>query len=179
MTKYKWGILGAVVVAAFAIAGPIKVWSPGVPLTSTDLNSNFQHIHNLMVGGHGPRLVNADVSSNAAISHSKLATPALVPKMWTIVATCSTGTCTMQEGSGVTSVTRSSTGIYTVNFPVRSPNGGAPILTSTGASAFKTCSVTSYGTSSVGVGCINHPVDGGVPTLSDDGFTFMLMDVDN
>lgn len=179
MTKYKWGIVGALAVAAFAIAGPIKVWGPGETLTSTDLNANFQHIHNLMVGGHGPRLVNADVSANAGISHSKLATPALLPKMWTIVANCTVTPCTMSEGSGVSSVSRTTTGTYVVNYTSRVNATAAPILTSTGASAFKTCSVTAYGQTSVGVGCIEHRQDGGVPILSDDGFTFLLMDVDN
>lgn len=108
-------ILFGLVLAAAAFAGSIKTWSTGDTLRTADLNSNFQHIHNTMVGGHGARLVDADVSATAAIAHSKLASPALVPKAWgATTGVCGAGTCGIAASSGVTSVTWSSTGIYNI-----------------------------------------------------------------
>src|SRR3990172_5536886 len=93
-----------------ALAGSIKRWSSTETFTSTDINANFTHIHKTMVGGHGARLVNADVSSSAAIAHSKVATPALLSKAWANIASCDGSqasdslTCTLSAGSGITSV---------------------------------------------------------------------------
>lgn len=115
----------ATLFAATALASAIKVWAPGDTLSSTDLNSNFSHIHGLMVGGHGARLVNADVNASAAIEHSKLATPGVLPKsVFTIgsdVSPCTAGTCTLSGYAGsVTSATWSATGTYEVTIPARS-----------------------------------------------------------
>jgi hypothetical protein len=185
MKNYKLSLLAALVVAGLVVAGPIKAWNGTETITYTDLNSNFTHLHNSVGHGHGPVIVNADISASAAITHSKLARPGLVPKLWAIVANCTSSPCTVQEQSpangsgGVTSVTRASTGLYTVNFAARPNSVTAPILTSTGASAGKTCSVTSYGSSSVGVGCVETVLDGGLNGLSDDGFSIMILDDDN
>lgn len=180
MKKYA-PVLLAALVAALALASPIKVWSTGETVSVTDVNGNFAHIHNTMVGGHGPRLVDADVSSSAGIQLSKLADRQLLPRMWVDVATCSTSTCTLNgrypAGSpGVTSVTRSATGTYTVNFTARVSAVNAVAVQSTTGSAFKTCSVTGRTTSSVSVGCIEVSSDAGVSGLSDDGFTLLLLD---
>jgi hypothetical protein len=109
-----------------AHGGAIKSWSTGEILKATDLNANFNDIHNAMVGGHGARLVDADVSSGAAISHSKLATPALVAKAKGLVgvpggAVCdgaaAAGTaCTVNESNGLTGVSSNAVaGEYRVN----------------------------------------------------------------
>ncbi len=91
---------------ALALAGVIKVWASGDRLTSADLNANFAYIINHMVGGQGAKLVDADVSSTAAIAHSKLQYPKLLPKLWATVSACNcaaaadTVTCTY-TGTGV------------------------------------------------------------------------------
>lgn len=115
--EYGAGIVAAFVITGAVLAGTIKTWSSGETLNASDLNANFQHIHNTMVGGHGARLVNSDVSASAGIAHSKLATPALVPKAWALVASdCTASPCTITVGSGISSVTRSGTGLYTITF---------------------------------------------------------------
>lgn len=100
-------------IASVAIAGGIKTWADGDVLTSSDLNAAFQHIHNNMVGGHGARLVNADVNATAAIAHSKLAVPALIPKAWAVtglnggISACdgtSSTACVINASSNVTSI---------------------------------------------------------------------------
>lgn len=130
-----WALIVIAALALFfggtAVASTIKVWSTGETLKASDLNSNFAHIHNAMVGGHGARLVNGDVSATAAIAHSKLATPALVPKAWGVVGlggaclgAAAAGTaCTVNASSQVTSVTSSGTdGLYRVNLAYNPSN---------------------------------------------------------
>jgi hypothetical protein len=51
-------------------------WSAGNTLTASSLNDTIAHIHNTFSGG----IVDAHVSTSAAISHAKLARPGLVAK---------------------------------------------------------------------------------------------------
>lgn len=134
MKRYAPFIIAALVFAGIAGASSIKVWVAGETLSVADLNSNFAHIHNLMVGGHGGRLVNADVSASAAISHSKLASPALLPKAFASQeVVCDGGTCTPAVVSRITTITRTGTGVYTVNI--------SPSLTNTDYAVFVTPSL--------------------------------------
>lgn len=127
MTKTRIVVLGIILVAACAAgygiphvhemveSGAIKTWSTGENLTSTDLNTNFSHIHHNMVGGHGARLIDADVSSIAAIASSKLAAYRMIPVAWaTVEANCTAGTCTLASSQGITSIVRNGAGDYTV-----------------------------------------------------------------
>lgn len=96
------------------VAQTLHTWSAGNVVAATDLNGNFTALKNGKVGS-GVTLVNADVASNAAIAHSKMATPALFPKAWAYVGTaCTAGTCTLGDSSQVTSITFNATGIYNV-----------------------------------------------------------------
>lgn len=118
MKKYLPHVLFIALIATYAWASSIKVWSSGEVLRSADLNSNFAHIHNTKVGD-GVLLVNSDVSGTAAISHSKLATPALIPKVWVKfggggAAACTASPCTVLDSSGVSGVTRTAQGQYLV-----------------------------------------------------------------
>ncbi len=123
-------ILAAVLIAGLANAAAIKVWVSGELLRYTDLNANFAHIHNLMVGGHGARLVNADVSTTAAIAHSKLAVPALVPKAFAAVfSTCAAGTCTIDSSSRVTSITWAAAGQYLITLAYTPVNASFAAIT--------------------------------------------------
>lgn len=101
--------------AAIAWAGTIKVWGTNDVLTAADLNANFAHIHNLMVGGHGPRLVNADVASGAAIAYTKVVASPYAPTAWGLIDTSSCapdgGTCAV-TGLGTTSAIQNGTGVY-------------------------------------------------------------------
>lgn len=175
MTKYKKGILAAVIVAAIASASTIKVWSTGEYITAANLNSNFAHIHGLMVGGHGPRLVNADVSGSAQIAHSKLATPALLPKAWVYASACNTSPCTISDSSGVSSVTRADAGVYSVNLTTtRSSVFYGTLVTAVGPT-LASCQAGTPTTTTTPVYC--HGVDGGA--YADSAFTYLLMDTEN
>lgn len=65
-------IIGILLLVTVAIGGSITQWFVGESMTPTQMNVNFQHLHNNMVGGHGARLVNSDVHPNAAIKQSKV-----------------------------------------------------------------------------------------------------------
>ncbi len=134
MRKHLPVILALTIFATLATAGAIKSWASGETLHSADLNANFNHIHNLMVGGHGARLVDADVSSSANIAQSKIAglTTALnnlndagVPQVNTLVRAwgvfttlCGAPTCgeVLSGQNGITSVSNTATGVWTVTW---------------------------------------------------------------
>lgn len=181
-TRRKFGILAVVLLAIGATASSIKVWSTGEYLTSTDINANFAHIHSLMVGGHGARLLNADVSGSAAIAHSKLATPTLVPKAWAAISSCTgatdggTGdTCTLIDSSGITSIIAGVTGTYTVTYPTRSGTYIGVFATAYSATAEAACHVYSVSTTTVVLKCV-------VPSTGaalNSAFSIMLMDTES
>lgn len=157
------GILCILLLATLAVASSIKVWSGGEILRSSDLNSNFAHIHNNMVGGHGPRLVDADVSASAAIAHSKMATPALVPKAYAMVTNtpCATpATCTIQpsSGAGISQIVGlAGTGTYRIDWsPARADAVYTVMLTCEGPT-FCVCTVeqATLGTASAFVDCFD------------------------
>lgn len=121
-----------------ALAGAIKSWASGEYLLSGDLNANFNHIHNTMVGGHGARLMNADVSASAAIAHTKMASPALLPKAVAIVGSqvgggtaCTSGTCSLgfMQPASFFSVAHTATGKYTVTMSARANAVYVPVVT--------------------------------------------------
>ena len=175
--------LGAFLIGiGLADAGTIKTWTTGEVLTSTDINANFQHIHNTMVGGHGARLRNADVASSAAIAHSKMATPGLLPKAWAVVSSCSSSPCTVTESSGISTVTRASAGNYTVTFSVVRADANiavfASAFTNSGDLASPRCMVGNVSAVGVNVLCYSEPMDGGVQAAADAAFSFLMLDAE-
>lgn len=177
MNKYKIGLLASALVALLASASSLKTWTVGETVTYSDLNANFSHIHSLMVGGHGPILTNADVSSSAAISHDKLATPKLLPKLWGQI-TCS-GSCSATEQSpasgsgGITSVTYTSAGVYVVNFAARSDANFAVLVNSTtSGSADAVCHGWPLSTSTVAIRCITASTGAAL----ESNFSILIMD---
>lgn len=138
--------------------GAIKTWNTGEGLRSQDLNSNFAHIHTLMVGGHGARLVDADVSSSAAISHSKLATPALVPKAWAkISANCGGTPCaeTISAGSGVSGIQHTAAGVWTVTWSTARSNASYGVLVGHHGPARMDCYSDTFSTTTIAVRCVD------------------------
>lgn len=175
MSKYKWGTVAALLFGVAAVAGPIKTWASGEYITSSDLNANFSHIHNTMVGGHGPKLLNSDVSGSAAIAHSKLATPPLLPKAWiSLAAACTAGTCVNVDLAVVTSATFVSAGVYTVNFPTRGSSSYGTLVTAFGNSLIN-CGVTARTATTATVTCVT----GTTGAVTNAAFTFMLLDTEN
>jgi hypothetical protein len=182
VNKNKLGILAALVIGVAVMASPLHTWVVGETLTYADINANFSHIHSLMVGGHGPRLTNADVNGSAAISHAKLATPALVPKIWVTGTTpCTTTICTMSDSSpaGVV-VNRTSEGVYVMTFPAARANAFYGVLISTLADPTIVCSPLSRATSTLAFNCVKMTsYDGGIGGIgypTDAAFTVLIMD---
>lgn len=171
--KKLWFAIG-ILIASVAAAGTIKTFVNGETLTAADLNAVLQHIHGTMVGGHGARLVNADVNASAAIAHSKLATPALVPKAWAQIApSCGASPCASPSGFGVASITRTSAGLYTVTWTTIRPNDSY-VCFANGGNVDGPCRCGARVTSSVTVECFNNA---GVAT--DAGFDILMLDNDN
>lgn len=129
-------LFALLLVGAYAGASSIYSWSSGEVLTHSQLNANFAHIHNNMVGGHGARLVDADVSASAAISRSKIYAGSGMALAWAKVGAgttaCSSGTCTVDDNYGVSGATHTGTaGNYSVVLsPVMSDSTYGIILTS-------------------------------------------------
>lgn len=89
------------------------VWSSGNTLTAANLNDTVAHIHNTLSGG----IVDAHISTSAAIAHSKLARPGLVAK-----AVLSTTTACVGGGAAGTDCT---VGVEQVQF--LNTSGGAGV----------------------------------------------------
>lgn len=167
--------LTSIIIAGVANASAIKTWSAEI-LRYSDLNSNFSHIHDNMVGGHGARLVNADVSSSAAIAHSKLATPALVPKaMVGVLGDCTASPCTISLSSGFSSVTRTGTGEYTGTLSsARANTTYAVQVTPFDSGGIRNCRMTSVSSTTVFTfSCYD------AAAAVDTGFTVTVWDNDN
>lgn len=164
-------------------SGAIKNWTPGENITTTDLNAALNHIHTKMVGGHGARLVDADVSAAAAISTSKLAAYRNIPVAWGITtAVCAASPCTIVSSNGVTSITRTGVGIYVVTLSAARPNVSynpivAPIYHTGGVETLKICALTggSLTTTTFGVECL-EAADG--TTAANGSFSFVVYDND-
>lgn len=177
MNKYiKWALV-AVFFGLGVSASPIHVWVNGETLTHTDINSNFSHIHSLMVGGHGPRLMNSDVNASAAIAHSKMATPAVLPKLWaSVTATCATpATCTIVDDSGIASITGpgATDGEYLVTFDsARATANYAAIVSMYGGTLDGTCHATAQTTTTVTVKCATASTG----VALDAAFSILIMD---
>lgn len=178
LPETEWAYVPAWTDAAPGSGGAIKTWGSGDTLTSADLNANFQHIHNNMVGGHGGRLTDADVSASANIASSKLAAYHLIPVAWGSVAECTGSPCTIISSSGISSVTRTSAGVYTVNLTTSRPNTSYMAMTwnyKSYAGAGEICWTTAITVvGSFPVLCASDLV----PTSADSSFTFVVYDND-
>jgi hypothetical protein len=136
-----------------ALAGSIKTWSTGETLKASDINANFTHIHALMVGGHGARLVDADVSSSAAIAHSKMQTPALLPKAWAMVSANCTGStaagtaCTVGDSSQLSITTSGVAGQFRGVLSYTPSNANFAVLV-TSRTTTSVCMADTYATTS-------------------------------
>lgn len=156
--------------------GAIKTWSSNETLTASALNGNFSHIHTLMVGGHGPRLVDTDVSASASISTSKLAAYHMIPVAWVSISDCTGSPCTIIASQGVTQVTRSGAGSYSVTLATPRPDTNymgvvSPHRTAAGTQEWcYTAAIVS--TSAVPVVCTTDSV----PTPTDSAFSIAIYD---
>jgi hypothetical protein len=175
MKRYAPAFLAALLVTGIAAASAIKSWSSAETVTATDLNANFTHIHNTMVGSHGARLVDADVSSSAAIAHSKMATPALLPKAYAYVgSSCGASPCTLSSSSQVTSITRTGVGAYSVTLAYTPGDANFAVLVAP-HTADRHCRSFTHQTAGPQflISCVENDADG---TPQDTNFSLIVMD---
>lgn len=172
-------MLLSVINVGVAFATSLKVWTSGETIRSTDLNANFAALN-----AYTGLITNARIDAAAAISHTKMATPALIPKAYVQVGTstpCSADPCTIVEGSGVSSVNwgcgASTAGCYTVNLSVGLKDSDfATFITPRLNPATDTtyCQVTTNDTSFVTFQCFDDA--GGNENVA---FSVLIMDVDD
>jgi hypothetical protein len=168
-------ILVALVVTGIANAGAIKTWTTET-LRYSDLNTTFQHIHDNLRGGTHTLIVNADLSASAAVAHSKLATPALLPKAFgTVAPDCSASPCTLTINSGFTSITRTGAGEYTGTLSsARANTTYTATVTPFDTAGLRGCRMTSVTSTTVFTfSCYD------AAAAVDTGFTVLVWDNDN
>jgi hypothetical protein len=157
------------------MAGAIKTWVSGDTLTITDLNANMAHMHNSMVGGHGARLVDADVSATAAIGYTKIQNGRGIARAWAEVAgtpTCPT-TVTISESLNVTEITCAGAGVYVVTLNYTANDNVFAVVASSGSSGVH-CAGASTSTTTATITC----VDLETPAVTDTPFQFVIYDAD-
>lgn len=157
--------------------GAIHTWTTGDRLNAADLNANFQHIHNLMVGGHGARLVDGDITASAAISSSKLAAYRLIPRAWVVMdnVCVAPATCTITASVNIASVTSGTTGNYTVTLDYTATNGSYAVMcTDADTNAVSVLAVDASSRTSFDV--VSHKPDDG--TAEATSFSCVVFDND-
>lgn len=80
-------VLGYGVAVAHTGSPSPTTWTNGSQLTATQLNDTVAHLHNTFSAG----IIDAHISTSAAIAHTKLATPALVAKAVLTTSTACVG----------------------------------------------------------------------------------------
>lgn len=148
----------------------------GDTLTAAQLNNTIAHVHNTFSGG----IVDTHLAANAAVQHTKLAAPALVPKAWAMTAAvCGASPCTLSASSGVSSITRTGTGLYTVTWTTPRANASYLVMVQAAipASTLGSCRATSVGTTTTTVRC-QWTSDTQAPTDEDAALHVLLLDDD-
>lgn len=159
--------LGPIIAAVLFVAGvsgatAIQRWKVGEVLRYQDLNANFAHIHDTMIGNNHGFLYNNDISDTAGISQSKFAGasaawPLAKFSSKGVVADCIIGDfCQVSRLTGLDFVTvkHDATGAYTVKlFPNRTSTQYFPIVVSTVVQN-ALCEVNLTGVSSFSVDCV-------------------------
>jgi hypothetical protein len=132
---YLWALGSHQVMAHTSTPNTFKTWSTNETLTATDLNGNFAHLHNTPTGN----IRDANISTTAAIQHSKLAQPGLLPRAVAHVGTdlvtaCNSAVvaaCILNGALNITSVSGSGTlGKYNVTLAYSSASLLRPFLVS-------------------------------------------------
>lgn len=178
---FRVAVFTFLLVGTLASASAIKVWAAGDQVQVSDLNSNFQHMHNSMVGGHGGRLLNADVNSSANIAYTKLQNGRGIARAYVGIVSCTgAGACSMTNSSSmnVTGVSRSATaGDYTVTLNYTASDTAfatvvnAGYRTSIGANIL--CQSASLSTTTISVKCLDYT---GAPAAADSAFSLVVYD---
>lgn len=171
---FRMAVFALLLTAAVAVAGGIKTWSNGDTLSASDLNANFQHIHSLMVGGHGARLVDADVSASANIGYTKLQNGRGIARAWGRTSgTCTVaGSCIIDSKLNLTSIVRTaSTGVYTVTLSYTATNTSYMAIANSETSA-RLCHAVPISTTTITINCENPAT----AAAADATFSFVVFD---
>lgn len=123
------------------VMGVLHTFGNTEVVTASNLNNNFTWLNTNKIGA-GVQLSNTDVATAAGLSHSKFATPALVPKAWAVVTSNCTGSaaagtaCTVGDSSQVTSITTNgASGQFRVNLAYTPANVNFSVQVSTHTAA--------------------------------------------
>lgn len=182
MKRYAPIILATLVLAAGVYASAIKTWSTGETITSSALNTALSHIHTAAEA----TVTNASISGGAAISHSKLATPALVPKAWATSHTVCVGagaadsvTCSLTAGSAVTSIkNNATTGQYRIRLSYQ-PSDTAYLVLVSPMTGSITCYPDQSTYTAAAVGSVHFVIKcfaADFTTAANAQFSFIVMD---
>lgn len=140
------GVLTAAVAYSHTSTGTFTVFGPGV-LNRNQFNDTLAHIHDTFAGN----IKNVHISASAAIVHTKLAQPNLIPKaVAQVTATCNAGTSTtclllnlgnvnLVKGAGTT-------GVYNVTLSYTPISSNFPVLVTSHLSAVL-CIASGFSTS--------------------------------
>lgn len=176
MKRFLPHVVFVALIGCVAFAGTIKTWNNGEPITPAEFNYALAHIHTAAEAS----ITNSKVSATAAIAHSKLATPALVPKAVVMVADgCAVpGTCTMSMNSGFTSVAQGATaGQYTFTLTTaRTDTTYMPMVTCLDSATRCSCSVVAISSTTV---FTVYCMDLATPSALTSGVHVVVFDNDN
>lgn len=197
MKKIQFTVIALLTAGVFAAVSPwravtsmslaaLHTFTTGEVPTAANLNGNFTFLNTTKVGG-GVQATNSDISSSAGMSHSKMATPALLPKAWAAVlagpcdgsSATDAVTCTVADSSQITSIKSSGTaGQYRVTLAYTPANASFGVLVTSSTAgiyciAIPTAGTTTYATTApqFQVAC---KTDAGV--AGNSNFTLMVMD---
>lgn len=177
---FRVATFAAIISAALATAGGIKTWNSGDTLDASDINANFQHIHNAMVGGHGARLTNSDVSSSANIGYTKIQNGRGIARAWADVEGTCSGVppiaCTVDESLNITSITKTATGQYTAVLGYTATDN-VYLAIAHSFSSTVLCWAQSASTTQVTIVCSDYDAAIG-PTATDAAFGIVVYDGD-
>lgn len=160
--------------------GPITFNTSDV-LTAANLNQAINHVHNTF-----GNIVNAHIATNAAISHTKMANPALLPRAAgtfyeTLAGTpanytvCTSATCGISNSDRVTSVTRTGgagAGIYSVTLAYTPANTNFGVIVTPITNTNHSCRAYDFSTSAP-----HFKIQCGAP--ADAAAQFIVLDYDN
>lgn len=174
-------VLALVLLVGGAAWAALKVWVSGETVRASDLNSNFTQVYNAATAN----ITNSRIDNAAAISHSKLATPSLVPKA--IIGSASAclsaadgASCTLAFNYGATiTAVRTSEGFYTMTWGVARANSvympqANSYITTDSDAVTNYCVSVEQTTSTFVVKCYTH-----AGTISDTRFMVVVYDDDN
>lgn len=147
-------------------------WVVGEQLLSSDLNNTFDHIHNTFSGN----IADAHISATAAIQHSKMQFPQVLPKAVAYVAPdCTTNPCTMAFNTRISNIARGGGGNYIVTLGYMAHDNVYGIVTTpaTAGNAIA-CVSTAISLTTYGVVCYDA-----AKVATDTGFITTVFDNDN